>query len=66
MQQELTLYLQVGWLKAEATLDVLASSVLTAHIKASLTVNNRPLPAGETAAGEGRTSFRPAIENEIY
>tara|TARA_B110000483_G_C17834595_1_gene404146 strand:- start:191 stop:394 length:204 start_codon:yes stop_codon:yes gene_type:complete len=52
LSEEVISYLQAEALKVGVTPSVLASAVLTAHLKNSLAVDTAPLPVSDTVASE--------------
>ncbi len=56
LSEEAIFHLQAKALKAGVTPSTLASAVLTAHLKGSLSVNIAQFPASETAASEAKVS----------
>tara|TARA_B110000483_G_C17885403_1_gene423328 strand:+ start:304 stop:516 length:213 start_codon:yes stop_codon:yes gene_type:complete len=56
LSEDVISHLQVEALKAGVTPDTLASAVLTAHLKGSLSVEITQFPISEIAAGEVHVS----------
>jgi hypothetical protein len=56
LSEEVISYLQAEALKVGVTPSVLASAVLTAHLKNSLAVDTAPLPDSDTVAAEAQAS----------
>jgi len=56
LSEEVISYLQAEALKAGVTPSILASAVLTAHLKNTLAVDTAPLPDCDTVATEAQAS----------